>query len=147
MKKGILILISVFFLCTALSAETTLFSVKGSIYFKKQGTIHVLLMNEEYYQENKGGQTPYQVSIKIGPQQLKDKFVSFEIADVPRGRYCIVCFLDTNDNKQLDKGLFGPTEPWCMYNKPEGIILGRPQFKDIAFYVGKDISDIKIELS
>lgn len=145
MKKMIIIVFAIFFLFMTLVAEVPLYSVKGKIHYQKQGVIYLFLLNEELYQAKNNRQTPYQLSIVIGPEQLKDKSVSFEIPNVPRGRYCLVCYQDINDNKQLDKGLFCPTEPWCIYNKPQGA-MGRPQFKDIAFYVVKDISAIEIEL-
>jgi uncharacterized protein (DUF2141 family) len=38
--------------------------------------------------------------------------ISFE--GVPPGTYGVRCFLDTNGNGKLDRGWFGPAEPWGM---------------------------------
>ena len=40
--------------------------------------------------------------------------VSISFEGVPPGTYGVRCFLDTNGNGKLDRGVFGPTEPWGM---------------------------------
>jgi uncharacterized protein (DUF2141 family) len=57
---------------------------------------------------------------------------------LPAGRFGIRCFLDTNGNGQLDRGLLGPAEPWGMSwsrQRPAGF----PGFSDIAFLVDRDM--------
>ena len=128
-----------------LQAETPHFTVSGTITVHREGVIRLRLVNEDNYAEKKGELTPYELTIPVGREELEQKSLSFTIKDVVADRYCIICFLDTNGNGKLDKGLFGPMEPFAMYKSPP-FMLGRPQFSDVAFSVDMDIAEIAIEL-
>ena len=126
-------------------AEPSRHTVSGTVSFPREGVIRIMLVDEKNYTANTGRLTPYQLSISVDPKGSGGKSAAFSFTDVAPGWYCINCFLDLNGNGILDKGLFGPTEPWNIYKRPQ-IMLGRPQFKDAAFYVDKDIAGIEISL-
>lgn len=52
--------------------------------------------------------------IEIGEKKIKKKKVSFQFTDIPSGKYGIRCFLNEDGNQKLNKGIFGPAEPWGM---------------------------------
>ena len=62
-----------------------------------------------------------------------------------KGIYAISLFIDSNDNKKLDKNLIGiPTEQYGFSNNAMGF-LRKPSFKDASFELIKN-SEIKIKL-
>ena len=62
-----------------------------------------------------------------------------------KGIYAISLFIDSNDNKKLDKNLIGiPTEQYGFSNNAMGF-LGKPSFKNASFELIKN-SEIKIRL-
>jgi uncharacterized protein (DUF2141 family) len=72
------------------------------------GVLYAFLVNEEMFDRPMVG-LQERVSRVAGKGVAT---VSFE--DVPPGTYGVRCFLDTNGNGELDRGLLGPTEPWGM---------------------------------
>lgn len=82
---------------------------------------------------------------KIGKDEFEKKKVAFKFKEIPPGTYGIRCFKDVNGNGKLDKGLFGPKEPWGMSrqgNKPEKW----SKIAYISFEVKSNMTNIKIEL-
>jgi uncharacterized protein (DUF2141 family) len=126
------------------SACSPCYQVGGEIILKeikKQGDLHVMLVTEESF--NKALQGFRKLILKIGQGEIKEKKVPFMFPDIPPGRYGIRCFLDEDGNGKLNRGAFGPSEPWGMSwqgKKP----LGWPKFKYIAFDVERDVKDIRI---
>ena len=108
---------------------------------KKQGDLHVLIVTEESF--NKPLQGFRKLVIKIGQREIQDKKVPFTFTDISPGIYGIRCFLDEDGNGKLNRGAFGPAEPWGMSWQGEKP-LGWPKFKSIAFHVEKDLLDICI---
>jgi uncharacterized protein (DUF2141 family) len=119
------------------------FMVKGEISFPKKGAIMISLLTKEEYKSNKSSR--FQSTIEVGPKDLEKGKTSFSFTNVPEGTYGIRCFQDLNGNKILDRGDFGPVEPWGTY-RPNRPAFRGPMFEEIAFKVDKDIADIKIEL-
>jgi len=68
-----------------------------------------------------------------------------KIIVLKEGIYAISLFIDSNDNKKLDKNLIGiPTEQYGFSNNAMGF-LGKPSFKNASFELIKN-SEIKIKL-
>lgn len=124
-------------------AQEKMFNLKGEISFPKKGAIYIQLVTKEEFESNKDPQ--FQSIIEVGPEDLKKGKTSFSFTNVPEGTYGIKCFQDLNGNKTLDRGDFGPVEPWGMY-RPSRPAFRAPTFEEIAFKVDKDIIDIEIEL-
>ncbi len=75
-----------------------------------------------------------------GEALVKDGIATVEIANIPYGTYGVSAYFDENDNKELDKGLFGiPKEPVACSNGAKGF-MGPPKFKDAKFEL-KDSSE------
>lgn len=123
-----------------MSAQSKGFEVTGKIYFKKSGDIYIRLLKEKEFSNPKA--SPYVLMMKLRAEESLKKFVSFKFENVPSGVYAIKCFQDINGNRKLDKGLFGPKEPWGTYRKRKG--SGRPKFKDLSFEINRNICDIEI---
>jgi len=119
------------------------FNVKGEISFTKKGAIMISLLTKEEFESNKGSR--FRTIIEVGPEDLKKGKTSFSFTNVPEGTYGIRCFQDLNGNKILDRGAFGPVEPWGTY-RPSRPAFRAPTFEEFAFKVDKDITDIEIEL-
>jgi uncharacterized protein (DUF2141 family) len=120
------------------------FTVSGTILLKgvgKTGNLYVSLVTEKLFNTPLAG---YKKSIlKVDTNILKSKEIKFRFNGVKKGRYGIRCFLDLNGNGKLDKGTFGPSEPWGMSwqgKKP----FGWPKFKYIAFNVDSNITNLRI---
>ena len=65
--------------------------------------------------------------------------------DLKKGVYAISLFVDSNDNKIIDKNLLGiPTEQYGFSNNASGF-LGSPSYKDASFNLVDDLN-IKISL-
>lgn len=118
-------------------------SISGKIHFNRPGIIFVYLVDEEHSKVPLSG-----VLLKIYPDQnaVDAGFVSFLFSNLEQGTYGIRCFQDLNNNGKLDKGLFGPSEPWGFsWNKqppPNG-----PSFSNYSHRVSADIRNIEIHLS
>lgn len=121
--------------------EQKVFRVSGRIEIEESGLVYIYLVDEETWKVPLTGF----MCIKIEPDICNGGSISFEFNTVPEGEYGIRCFQDLNDNGELDKGLFGPKEPWGFSFKnikQSGI----PRFSDYSFYVDKDYSNIEIQL-
>ncbi len=125
------------------------FTVAGEIRFSESGNLFVQLVTKEQFMGNEkkgeGRTSPIGMIIPIGEEDQKAKKASFTFKDVPTGTYGIRVFQDVNGNKNLDIGLFGPTEPWGMH-RPKRPKFRGPTFEEIAFEVNRDMVDVMIEL-
>jgi uncharacterized protein (DUF2141 family) len=67
---------------------------------------------------------------------VSSKKIAYEFLSVLGGTYGIRCFQDLNGNGKLDKGLFGPSEPWAL----SWTVKKRfpPRFNDISFDLHED---------
>ena len=65
--------------------------------------------------------------------------------ELKKGLYAISLFIDSNQNKIIDKNIIGiPTEQYGFSNNAIGF-LGSPSFQDASFYLANDL-DLKIKL-
>ena len=120
------------------------YKIEGYIHLKeirKNGNLYILLVTEETFKIPL--HSIKKLILKIGEKEIKEKKVSFKFIDIPPGRYGIRCFLDEDGNEKLNKGMFGPSEPWGMSGQGKRP-FGWPKFKHIAFNVNKDLMDIRI---
>ncbi len=67
----------------------------------------------------------------------------FEFDNVEPGVYGVQLFQDLNDNGEMDKGMFGPKEPYGMSTNPKK--MGKPSYEDVSFE-SKTTTNIVIEL-
>ncbi len=108
----------------------------------REGTLFVYVVEEEGFASQMAGLR--EARIRVGQAEIAAGKVRFSFS-LPEGRYGIRCFLDLNGNSRLDKGPFGPAEPWGMsWSGPRR--FGFPKFDDIAFAVNQDVRGLQIEV-
>ena len=141
------IILSLFFLIPAgtvfLFSQENGFTVEGRINFKGNGEIHVCLVDEESF----GPEADANQKLVYSPTAEEKEYgeTVFRFENIKPGIYGIKGFLDVNGNGILDKGLFGPSEPWGMsWNGKKS--KGPPDFRDIEFTVDSNIRNIDIVL-
>jgi len=136
---GISLLILLF--ACPIHAQADNFSIRGEILFSETGVLYVYLVDEKSFATPLSG---YRTLI-LEPNQLEASAgkILFVFDAVPRGRYAIRCFQDVNNDGVLNRGIFGPSEPWGMtwQNKKHPRI---PKFEDIVFDLNKDIKYLRI---
>ena len=139
------LILTCFFLVSLIGAQTKekeKFTVSGKCIVSEPGELYIFLVDEEAFKIPLTGYK--KLVIKVTPNHVVERYIDFSFNALEKGKYGIRCFLDTNNNAKLDKGLFGPKEPWGMSWQGDGYKGGFPKFNDIAFAVNKDINNIKI---
>ncbi|MBW2180120.1 MAG: DUF2141 domain-containing protein, partial [Deltaproteobacteria bacterium] len=110
--KSFLIILLVILLPAVSHAKQKTYTIEGVITFPKTGKIYVYLVDEEVFKKPLTGiQT---IMIEPNEKEKGNKIVRFSFKGVQRGTYGIRCFQDTNKDTKLNKGMFGPSEPWGM---------------------------------
>ena len=140
-KKIIAVLFLILPVLSSVPAEG--FTVGGEISFTKTGDLFIQLATEEEF--NNDRMPPFALILRVGPEEMKKGKVSFQFGGVPRGTYGIRCFQDVNENQKLDRGVFGPSEPWGVY-RPKRPAFRGPKFEEISFPVDRDIIHIQVEV-
>jgi len=116
--------------------------VKGDCLVRREGVLIVYAVDEDGFGSPQTGFRELRLHVALA--ESENGMVNFSFA-LPSGRYGIRCFLDLNGNGRLDRGPFGPTEPWGMSWNAERR-FGFPNFEDISFMVDKDIQGLRIEV-
>ena len=119
------------------------FTVGGEISFTKTGDLFIQLATEEEF--NNDRMPPFALVLRVGPEEIMKGKVPFQFGGVPAGTYGIRCFQDVNENQKLDRGVFGPREPWGVY-RPKRPAFRGPKFEEISFVVDRDIVDVLVEV-
>jgi uncharacterized protein (DUF2141 family) len=119
------------------------FTISGEVLICDVGDVYIYLVDEE---TAKIPMTGVQIIVIEDDNTNRDSLkVPFQFENVKKRVYAIRCYQDVNGNKKLDKGLFGPKEPWWLSWQEERH-SGIPKFKNIAFRVESSIRDIQINL-
>lgn len=133
--------VTLLLLCINLFGAGNICSISGEIEFEGEGTLYIYLVNEKLFE------TPG-VGLKTIIKEISKDDQSrllFEFRNVSWGEYGIRVFLDKNKNGKLDKGAFGPKEPWGMSYRDKKT-FGKPKFSQISFLVNNDLNiNIKVE--
>jgi len=111
-------------------AQNNVYTVKGKILLpKKGGFVYLYMVDENYFHIPRSGLD----TLKYKADKSE---ITFNFKNVKSGKYAIRCFQDENDNGKLDKGLFGPTEPYGFSWKYKKTFPF--DFDDVAFIVNKN---------
>ncbi len=136
-KNRLLILIS-FVLTLPTFGQSNSYHISGALELPiKKGPVFIYLVDRGHFNiPNSGLDT-----IKI---EVTSTILQYEFSGVPQGTYAIRCVQDLNGNNILDKGLFGPSEPWALsWNRKKRF---PPKFGDISFTLTSDITiNMKLE--
>jgi uncharacterized protein (DUF2141 family) len=66
--------------------------------------------------------------------------------DLPAGRYAVSAYHDANENKELDRGMFGiPKERYGFSQEARGV-AGPPEFRDAAFVLPAEGTRISVRV-
>ena len=142
-KRSALLMVALAFGALASADETAgMHEVEGDCLVGREGVLFAYVVDAGGFASPLTGF--HELRLRIGPAEAMAGMVHISFM-LPPGRYGIRCFLDINGNGRLDRGPFGPTEPWGM-SWNAGRRFGFPRFDDIAFRVGKDIRGIRIEV-
>ena len=125
---------------TADAQQSERYEISGTIHHDQGGRIRCFLVDEETFRTPMTGLRSFELVPREASGQL-----AFRIDDVPAGTYGLRCFQDTNDNGRLDRGAFGPSEPWGM-SWNHGRSRGWPRFRHIAFELRGHRRDLNITL-
>jgi uncharacterized protein (DUF2141 family) len=89
---------------------------------------------------------PKQFSVGQRLAASKDGVVVFVFKDLKPGAYAVSSYHDENDNKKLDRGMFGiPKEAYAFSQDARGE-GGPPQFRDAQFTVADNGTKIVVKL-
>ena len=73
--------------------------------------------------------------------------LTFDLGNVPYGRYAVAIFHDVNNNGTLDQNWIGiPQEPYAFADVP-GSKWRKPRFEEIDFEFGRDGQVLRMELA
>jgi uncharacterized protein (DUF2141 family) len=130
--------------CAAVFAEDIAgtHEVEGDCLVVREGILFVYAVDENGFASPLTGFR--ELRLRVGPAEAAATTVRFSFI-LPPGRYGIRCFQDLNGNGRLDRGPFGPAEPWGMSWNAERR-FGFPKFEDISFVVDRDIRGLRIEV-
>ena len=139
-KKIVTTILMAIISCLTLNAQE-LFTISGSIAYKGEEPVYVYLVDEEI------AKIPFTgiQTLVLTPAESGGT-LPFSFISITAGTYGIRCFQDTNKNGELDRGMFGPKEPWGMSwqgEKPRKW----PRWDDFSFELITNIGGIDIILS
>ena len=132
---------SMLLLCvsTAVADEPQGRRITARISCPEEGVLYAFLVDEDMFDR------PMEGLQKRVSRVAEKGVVTIAFKDVPPGTYGVRCFLDTNGNGKLDRGLFGPTEPWGMSFRG-----GRPQrwprWNEMKFTLSTEDKTVRITM-
>lgn len=108
-----------------------------------QAQNHTLTVDIGQFKTNSGTifialQDPSEKAVQRQAIPLKDNATTVVFHNVTPGKYAVRFFLDENNNRKLDKGIFGvPKEGWGCSNDVKGT-FGPPKFEAMLFSLTTD---------
>ncbi len=90
------------------------------------GNIRVALYNSE----NQFLKHPFRVK----KAESNSEIIKIIFSDIPKGYYAISLFQDENSDEELNRGMFGPKEPYGFSNNAKGS-FGPAKYEDAKFEV------------
>jgi len=126
-KTAVILLLQILFIQSGWSLE-----IEGTISgVQSEGPVYIFIVTKEEMSTPAAGRYMQVLNPAPGADTIKYSF-----SNIPAGTYGIRIFQDLNSNGKLDKGLFGPSEPWDLsWTENKKII---PEFKDISFYLSEN---------
>jgi uncharacterized protein (DUF2141 family) len=140
---------SLVYLPTLVWAQSDVFKIAGEIRFQRAGDLVVELLTKEELDRDVESEwqheATFRLMIKMNEEEQAQKKASFKFENVPPGTYGLLVLQDVNGNGKFDMGQSGPMEPWgnYRYHRP---LAGPPPFKEFAFEVNQDLTDIQVEI-
>lgn len=144
MKVRILFISLVLLVVTNTISQT--FKLKIEIEnIKQKGTVYLAIYNNStsFDQDNKNKNVNKNRWVKSIVEVVNKNSFTKNV-ELKKGVYAISLFVDSNNNKIIDKNLLGiPTEQYGFSNNATGF-LGSPSYNDASFNL---INDLNIKIS
>ena len=144
MKVRILFISLVLLVVTNTISQT--FKLKIEIEnIEQKGTVYLAIYNNStsFDQDNKNKNVNKNRWVKSIVEVVNKNSFTKNV-DLKKGVYAISLFVDSNNNKIIDKNLLGiPTEQYGFSNNATGF-LGSPSYNDASFNL---INDLNIKIS
>ena len=145
MKVRVLFISLVLLVVTNTISQT--FKLKIEIEnIEQKGTVYLAIYDNStsFNQDNKNKSVDKKRWVKSIVEVVNKNSFTRNV-ELKKGVYAISLFVDSNNNKIIDKNLLGiPTEQYGFSNNASGF-LGSPSYKDASFNLVDDL-DIKISL-
>jgi len=119
----------------------TSYSVGGYItnYKPDNAVCIALFSSEESFKKTE----PYK-TLRFANDKLPPDTLHYVFSEVEPGEYIIAAYQDINGDNEMNKGMFGPTEPYRIY-KPNYGIFG-PKFSKCKFQVKGSVTSANFAL-
>ncbi|TAA47535.1 DUF2141 domain-containing protein [Corallincola spongiicola] len=130
-------------ICCCQPALADGFIVSGTVMFAGAGDIYVALVDRTNF--DAPNQASHQLKLTPTKAQRSHGSIRFSFENVAVGSYAIKTFLDENGNGELDMGMFGPQEPWAIF-QPASSSWGAPDFEEVKFLLDSSMSNIELLL-
>jgi len=99
------------------------------------------------FNQDKGFPDKEQFAYRKERIPAKNGTMKLDFANLPPGKYAFGVIHDENDNRVLDKGLFGiPKEGFCFSRQAMGTV-GPPSFQAASVEVGNSVSVQMLKIS
>ena len=98
-----------------------------------------LFSSEESFKKTE----PYK-TLRFANDKLPPDTLHYVFSEVEPGEYIIAAYQDINGDNKMNKGMFGPTEPYRIY-KPNYGIFG-PKFSKCKFQVKGSVTSANFAL-
>lgn len=132
----------------SLFAQETTLSLGGDVLVTGSGTLYIALFDKNSFDGDKPQLLGLQFVVP-GPDAvlLADKRyrIRYNFVGVKKGTYALKAFLDSNGNKKIDIGLFGPTEAWGFSKNTRHAFRG-PTFDEVSLVIDKDVNNANFEV-
>ena len=133
-----IIIAIVLFISSLVSAQNVSLTVSISGLKNNTGVLQVGLFNSEG--------TFLKSIFKGVSSEIKSNKATVTFMNIPRGKYAISVYHDTNKNGKLDKNFMGiPSEDFACSNNAKGF-MGPPKYEDAKFDLIKE-SKIEVKFS
>jgi uncharacterized protein (DUF2141 family) len=116
--------------------------IGGEVRFMKNAPIFLRLLEQD---EAKKERVAREQVVELSVEDVERGTVRYQFKGLRPGRYAVKCFQDTNGNKKIDIGMFGPKEPWATF-RPARPKFRAPRFEEMAFEASQDVTDADLSL-
>ena len=145
MKIRVLFISIVLLVITDINSQTFKLNIEIE-NIEQKGTVYLAIYDNStsFDQDNKNKNVNKNRWVKSIVEVVNKNSFTRNV-ELKKGVYAISLFVDSNNNKIIDKNLLGiPTEQYGFSNNASGF-LGSPSYKDASFNLVDDL-DIKISL-
>jgi uncharacterized protein (DUF2141 family) len=122
-------------------SDSTVYEIGGVITNYSPGKpIHIALYSSEHNFKNQ----IFSKTLRFKANELPAESLHYAFEGVARGHYMIAAFQDFNNDKTMNKGLFGrPKEPYCLYRPYTGLFA--PTFSKCKFRLDCDLDSAHLQ--